>query len=50
MLFHLIQKNSDIDSSSINKIVQVDLPIIGDKVILQEIYNELKKRNLKLFL
>ncbi len=40
----------DIDPSSINKIVQVDLPIIGDvKVILKEIYNELKKRNLKTF-
>ena len=40
----------DIDPSSINKIVQVDLPIIGDvKVVLKEIYNELKKRNLKTF-
>ena len=40
----------DIDPSSINKIVQVDLPIIGDvKVILKVIYNELKKRNLKTF-
>ena len=40
----------DIDPSSINKIVQVDLPIIGDvKVVLKEIYNELKKRNLKIF-
>ncbi len=38
----------DIDPSSINKIVQVDIPIIGDvKVVLKEIYNELKKRNLK---
>ena len=40
----------DIDPSSINKIVQVDLPIVGDvKVVLKEIYNELKKRNLKIF-
>ena len=40
----------DIDPSSINKIVQVDLPIIGDvKVVLKVIYNELKKRNLKTF-
>ncbi len=40
----------DIDPSSINKIVQVDLPIIGDvKVVLKEIYNELKQRNLKTF-
>ncbi len=40
----------DIDPSSINKIVQVDLPIIGDvKVILKEIYNELKKRKTKTF-
>ena len=40
----------DIDPSSINKIVQVDLPIIGDvKVVLKEIYNELKKRNIKTF-
>ncbi|MFL2821329.1 MAG: biosynthetic-type acetolactate synthase large subunit [Candidatus Puniceispirillales bacterium] len=40
----------DIDPSSINKIVQVDLPIIGDvKVVLKEIYKELKKRNLKTF-
>ena len=40
----------DIDPSSINKIVQVDLPIIGDvKVVLKDIYNELKKRNLKTF-
>ena len=40
----------DIDPSSINKIVQVDLPIIGDvKVVLKLIYNELKKRNLKTF-
>ena len=40
----------DIDPSSINKIVQVDLPIISDvKVVLKEIYNELKKRNLKTF-
>ena len=40
----------DIDPSSINKIVQVDLPIIGDvKVVLKEIYKELKKRNLKIF-
>jgi len=40
----------DIDPSSINKIVQVDLPIVGDvKVVLKEIYNELKKRNLKTF-
>ena len=40
----------DIDPSSINKIVQVDLPIIGDvKFVLKEIYNELKKRNLKTF-
>ena len=40
----------DIDSSSINKIVQVDLPVISDvKVVLKEIYKELKKRNLKIF-
>ena len=40
----------DIDPSSINKIVQVDLPIIGDvKVVLKEIYNEIKKRNFKTF-
>ena len=40
----------DIDPSSINKIVQVDLPIIGDvKVVLKEIYNEFKKRNIKTF-
>ena len=40
----------DIDPSSINKIVQVDLPIIGDvKVVLKEIYNELKKRKIKTF-
>jgi acetolactate synthase-1/2/3 large subunit len=40
----------DIDPSSINKIVQVDLPIIGDvKVVLKVIYNELKKRDLKTF-
>ena len=40
----------DIDPSSINKIVQVDLPIIGDvKAVLKETYNELKKRNLKIF-
>ncbi len=40
----------DIDPSSINKIVQVDLPIISDvKIVLKEIYNELKKRNLKTF-
>jgi acetolactate synthase-1/2/3 large subunit len=35
----------DIDPSSINKIVQVDLPIIGDvKVVLKEVYKELKKK------
>jgi acetolactate synthase-1/2/3 large subunit len=40
----------DIDPSSINKIVQVDLPIVGDvKVVLKDIYIELKKRNLKIF-
>ena len=40
----------DIDPSSINKIVQVDLPVISDvKTVLKEIYNELKKRNLKTF-
>ena len=40
----------DIDPSSINKIVQVDLPIIGDvKVVLKAIYNELKKRKVKTF-
>ena len=40
----------DIDPSSINKIVQVDLPIIGDvKVILKAVYNELKKRKIKTF-
>ncbi|GIR62011.1 MAG: acetolactate synthase [Alphaproteobacteria bacterium] len=40
----------DIDPSSINKIVQVDLPIIGDvKVVLKLIYNDLKKRNIKTF-
>ena len=40
----------DIDPSSINKIVQVDLPIVGDvKVVLKEIYNELKKRKIKTF-
>ena len=41
----------DIDPSSINKIVQVDLPIIGDvKVVLKAVYNELKKRNIKISL
>ena len=40
----------DIDPSSINKIVQVDLPIICDvKVVLKAIYNELKKRKIKTF-
>ena len=40
----------DIDPSSINKIVQVDLPIIGDvKVILKAMYNELKRRKIKTF-
>ena len=40
----------DIDPSSINKIVQVDLPMIGDvKVILKAVYNELKKRKIKTF-
>ncbi len=40
----------DIDPSSINKIVQVDLPVIGDvKVVLKEVYNELKKRKIKTF-
>ncbi len=40
----------DIDPSSINKIVQVDLPIIGDvKVVLKEVYKELKKRKIKTF-
>ena len=38
----------DIDPSSINKIVQVDLPIIGDvKEVLKGVYNELKKRKIK---
>ena len=38
----------DIDPSSINKIVQVDLPVIGDvKVVLKEVYKELKKRKIK---
>ena len=38
----------DIDPSSINKIVQVDLPVIGDvKVILKAVFNELKKRKIK---
>ena len=38
----------DIDPSSINKIVQVDLPIIGDvKTVLEAVYNELKKRKIK---
>ena len=40
----------DIDPSSINKIVQVDLPIIGDvKVVLKAIYNELQKQKIKTF-
>ena len=40
----------DIDPSSINKIVQVDLPIICDvKVVLKGVYNELKKRKIKSF-
>ena len=40
----------DIDPSSINKIVQVDLPIVGDvKVVLKEVYKELKKRKIKTF-
>ena len=40
----------DIDPSSINKIVQVDLPIIGDvKFVLKAIYNELKKRKIKTY-
>ncbi len=40
----------DIDPSSINKIVQVDLPIIGDvKVVLKAVYNEIKKRKIKTF-
>ncbi len=40
----------DIDPSSINKIVQVDLPIIGDvKNVLKAVYNELKKRKIKAF-
>ena len=40
----------DIDPSSINKIVQVDLPIIGDvKIILKAVYNELIKRKIKTF-
>jgi len=40
----------DIDPSSINKIVQVDLPIIGDvKLVMKAIYNELIKRKVKTF-
>ncbi len=40
----------DIDPSSINKIVQVDLPIIGDvKFVLKAVYNELKTRKIKTF-
>ncbi|MDC3096393.1 biosynthetic-type acetolactate synthase large subunit [Alphaproteobacteria bacterium] len=40
----------DIDPSSINKIVQVDLPIIGDvKLVMKAIYNELIKRKVKKF-
>ena len=40
----------DIDPSSINKIVQVDLPIIGDvKIVMKAVYNELKKRKIKTF-
>ena len=40
----------DIDPSSINKIVQVDLPIIGDvKDVLKAVYIELKKRKIKAF-
>ncbi len=40
----------DIDPSSINKIVQVDLPIIGDvKFVLKAVYNELKKRKIKTY-
>ncbi len=40
----------DIDPSSINKIVQVDLPIICDvKIVLKAVYVELKKRKIKGF-
>ncbi len=38
----------DIDPSSINKVVQVDVPLIGDvKIILKNLLKEIKKRNFK---
>ena len=48
MSFHQIQKkvHIDIDPSSINKNVKVDLPLVGDvKLVLTSIIKTIKKRN-----